>query len=69
MTKYFVDWSDGAYPEIRRAGAETEEWRTLGTLAEAKAEIAENCRNRIADARAMLSRTRALRAKDIEKDQ
>lgn len=49
--------------------AQTEEHITPITLAEAKAEIAATCRSRIADARDLLTRTRALRAKDIEEDQ
>jgi hypothetical protein len=60
--KYMVDWDDAAFPSIRVA-TDGEEGTTL---TEAKGEIIDHARNDIDHWRAIITRTRALRAGDLK---
>lgn len=65
--RFWVDWSDSSYPNIRdEADAPVGVGEPLMTFAEAKAQIVEKFENDLTDARAMLRKTRRLRAADIK---
>lgn len=62
--RYWVDWSDSAFPQIRPESS-ADECQELLTLTEAKRGIREHCENEIAHWRIVARQTRALRAVDV----
>lgn len=62
--KYWVDWTDPPYPEIR-SDADASEHAELKTCAEAKRAVVERFQSQIDHARTVIAHTRRLRTSDV----
>jgi hypothetical protein len=66
--RFWIDWQDAAFPEIKPMREGLEDLVEPMTFTEAKAEIVRHLTKQVAHAREVIADIRALRIADIDPD-